>query len=490
MRVTTRAQNGGISAASNDALALASGEWVVLLDHDDLLRPHALSMVAETVACHPGSVFVYSDEDKVDAAGRRADPYFKPDWNPALFYSQNYICHLAAFRLSMATRVGGFRPEFDGAQDWDLFLRLLAGVPAEAIRHIPHVLYHWRMSEASTASSLDAKPYALTAATNALRQRLAEDGIEADVETVCGRYQRVRYHLPADPPPVTVVIPTTGDVALLGPCLKGLLHGTDYPKLTILLALNARTTNGSGTRAYVEEAATDPRVRLLINEDDAFNYSRVNNRAVPAADDDLICFLNDDTEPINRDWLSSMVGHLMQDRVGAVGAKLYYPQGSIQHGGVVLGLGGVAGHLHTRLDHDADGYFGRANLDQDLSCVTAGCMLIRRAVFEEAGGFDEALAIAFNDVDLCIRIRAADWRIVWTPSAELYHRESISVGRHDSPARVKEFEHEVSLVRNRWGAVLDFDPHYSPNLSLEYQWELAFPPRVSYPWRQQRSGPG
>ena len=298
-------------------------------------------------------MFVYSDEDKIDAAGRRSDPYFKPDWNPALFYSQNYICHLAAFRLSMAVGVGGFRAEFDGAQDWDLFLRLLAGVPAEAIRHIPHVLYHWRTSEASTALSADAKPYALTAATRALRDRLAADGIEADVETVRGRYQRVRYHLPADPPPVTVVIPTTGDVALLGPCLDGLLHGTDYPKLTILLALSARTMTGSGTRAYVEEAAADPRVRLLIDEDGTFNYSRVNNRAVSAADDDLICFLNDDTEPIDRDWLSSMVGHLLQDRVGAVGAKLYYPQGSIQHGGVVLGLGGVAGHLHTRLGRDA-----------------------------------------------------------------------------------------------------------------------------------------
>ena len=483
VKIVTRQTNGGISAASNDALKLASGEWLALLDHDDLLRPHALFMVARVISEHPDATFVYSDEDKIDDAGRRSDPYFKPDWNRALFYSQNYLCHLAVFRRDLTLQVGGFRSAFDGAQDWDLFLRLLANAPAEAIHHVPHILYHWRASQASTAFSSDAKPYSVGAATRALTDRLASDGARADVQVVHKQYQRVRYALPTDPPAVTVVIPTTGELRFLTTCLDGLLNATDYPRLTVLLVLSRDVMAIPERRSYLDRVALDPRVRLLLYDHRAFNFSWVNNMAASQVSDELICFLNDDTEPIAREWLASMVGHVLQDGVGAVGAKLYYPGGTIQHAGVGLGLGGVADHLHKSLPRDAAGYFGRAVLDQDLSCVTAGCLLMRRGIFDSIGGFDEAFAVAFNDVDLCIRVRAAGWRIVWTPAAELYHHESISLGRHNSPARSSLFEREVLMLGERWGALLEHDPHYNPNLSLERQWEPAFPPRVDYPWR-------
>jgi GT2 family glycosyltransferase len=330
---------------------------------------------------------------------------------------------------------------------------------------------------------VDAKPYAVDAATRALRDRLTARGVQADVQTIPGGYQQVRYRLPADPPGVSIVIPTTGKLRFLKPCLDSLLGRTNYPNLTVLLTLSEKAMNVVQQRSYLENIATDPRVRLLLYADRPYNFSWANNWAVSHVDDNIVCFLNDDTEVITEDWLASMVGHLLQEGVGAVGAKLYYPDDTIQHAGVGLGLGGVADHLHRSLSRDSDGYFGRAKLDQDLSCVTAGCMLIRKAVFDELGGFDETLGVAFNDVDLCIRIREAGWRIVWTPAAELYHWESVSVGSHDAPARRNEFEHAICILRERWGAILDSDPYYNPNLSLERQWEPAFPPRITYPWR-------
>jgi len=483
VRVVAREAKGGISAASNAALEIARGEWVALLDHDDVLRPHALFMVARTINDYPDATFIYSDEDKIDTAGTRSDPYFKPDWNQALFYSQNYVCHLATFRRDLAVACGGFRSEFDGAQDWDLFLRMTGAVAPETIHHVPHVLYHWRVSGSSTALDANVKPYGIAAATQALNDRLAADQVQADVQPILGQYKQVRYRLPVEPPSVTIVVPTTGEPQLLRPCIEGLLHRTDYPLFSVFLTMSEKAMDAPGRRAYLERVAKDPRVRLLLYDDRPFNFSWVNNWAVSKADGDIICFLNDDTEPIGRDWLAAMVGHVLQRGVGAVGAKLYYPDETIQHAGVALGLAGVAGHLHRSLARDSAGYFGRAKLDQDVSCVTAGCMLVRKAVFDELGGFDEAFAVAFNDVDLCIRIRKAGWRIVWTPSAELYHRESSSVGRHDSPERRMQFDHEMCMIRKRWSDTLAHDPHYNPNLSLEREWQPAFPPRVVYPWR-------
>ena len=476
-------EGGGTSVASNAALELATGDFVALLDHDDELRPNALLMVAWALNRDPDTVFLYSDEDKLDERGRRYDPYFKPDWNPALVLAQNYPCHLSAFRRDRALEVGGFRPEFDGSQDWDLILRLTHGIDPARIVHIPHILYHWRAIATSTARAGAAKPHTVAAGTRAVTDHLKAAGVDADVSVVGNAFQRVRYTLPDPAPPVEVIIPTAFSHEHVESCLRGLLDLTSYPNVHVTLVVNEGATKTPAKATLMEKIAEDRRVDVLTYPDRPFNYSWTNNMAIGKTAAEIICLLNDDVLVINRDWLDGMVGHVLQEGVGAVGALLYYPNDTVQHGGVILGGGGVADHFHRNLPRGEPGYFARAWLDQDLSCVTAGCMVLRREAFTDAGGFDETLAIAFNDVDFCIRLRQQGWRIVWTAAAELYHQESISLGRHDSPERADEFEREARALLDRWGKTLVSDPHYNPNLSLNHLNKLAFPPRQPYPWR-------
>ena len=430
-----------------EALARARGEWIVLLDSGCSLRPHALFLIARAIAENPDGGFVYADDDRLDPVGRRCEPRFKPDWNEALLDAQNYIGPGAAFRRDLASATGGLPGEFSEGATWALYLRLTAAVSPEMIRHLPHVLLHRTVTD-ETAPAVAEIPH--------------------------------HHPAPRRAPDVTVIVPSTGNPRLLEPCLDGLLHRTAYPSVKVAVALT-EDVPGNLDPTHVSQ---DPRVRLLLCIAAPFNYSRVCNRAAATSETELLCFLNDDVDVIGSDWLKTMVGHVLEDRVGAVGAKLYYPDGRIQHAGVGLGLAGVAAPLHRGLPGDAEGYLGRARLAQDLSCVTAACLLVRRSVFEAVGGFDESLAVAFNDVDLCLRLREAGWRIVWTPAAELHHHESVSVGRPDSPARRAQFAREIDAFRSRWGSLLDHDPHYNPNLSLERQWEPAFPPRVAYPWRE------
>jgi GT2 family glycosyltransferase len=291
--------------------------------------------------------------------------------------------------------------------------------------------------------------------------------------------------LPEKPPIVSVIVPSRCDPKVLRPCLDGLLHRTAYPELEILVVANGMRGDVSARREYLDVLAAQPHVRVLFHDAPRYNFSRLNNWAVEHARGELLCFLNDDTEVIGGDWLSAMVAHVVQDDVAAVGAMLFYPNDRIQHAGVVLGVEGVAGHAYGRSPRGIRGYHDRAVVDQDVSCVTAACMLVRRDVFLNVGGFDEELAIAYNDVDLCLRLREAGWRIVWTPSAELYHRESASIGRHDADAREAEWILERKRIRTRWGDRLLSDPHHNPNLSLDalQLWEPAFPPRVVYPWK-------
>lgn len=485
VKVAYRAERGGISRASNDAAALATGEYLALLDHDDTLPPHALLLVADEIGRHPETVLVYSDEDKLDARGNRCEHYFKPDWNPALFRSQNYVCHLTVLRRDRFEEVGGFRPAYDGSQDWDLLLRATEGVPADGIRHIPHVLYHWRRHERSAAESTEAKPAAVEAGRRAVEDALTRTGTAGKVDTIEGMYQRVRYALPDPPPRVHAVIPSTAKPELLEPCLDGLLGRTDYDALAVTVAVSSAAL-GIPERAHLlERVGDDERARLFVYDEEPFSFAWVCNHAIAEIDAPLVLLVNDDVRVIRGDWLESMVGHVLQNRVAAVGAMLYYPDDTIQHAGVVVGLGGVAGHNHQRLPRGAPGYGARAWLDQDVSCVTAGCMLVRRDVFAAVGGFDERFAIAFNDVDLCLRIVDAGWRIVWTPSAELYHHESISIGRHDSSARAAAFAREMGMMTERWGERLLSDPYYNPNLSLRLPNRPAFPPRSGYPWRSR-----
>ena len=473
-----RETNGHISANSNSAMSLATGDFIVLMDADDRIPEDALYWVAEEINAHPDVDLIFSDEDKIDVDGRRCDPYFKSDWNPALILSQNMFSHLGVYRLSLVEEVGGFRLGFEGSQDHDLVLRCADATEPSKIRHIPHVLYHWRVSPHSAASGSEAKPYAWNAGARAIEEHLERNGVGGRVRRRLKDFYQVDYQPPSEWPKVSVLVPTSGSPGLLEPCLTELLARTTYPNLEVLLTINETSFQIEERAACLNELAKDPRVRILAYEDRAFNYSWVNNWAARQASGSILCLMNDDVKIITADWLEKLVSRLQSKQVGAVGVMLYYPDETIQHAGVYLGIYGVAHHVFKNLTRGSVGYVGRAALEQDLSCVTAACLAVRRQLFEDLNGFDERLAIAFNDVDFCIRLRKKGWRILWTPEVEHYHLELQSVGRHDSEGRAASFQKEVRMMRDRWGAVLDGDPFYNPNLSLQSDhMGLAFPPR-------------
>ena len=488
IKVCYRPQNGHISAASNSALALAEGEFVALLDHDDVLPEHALYTVAATLAEHPELDLIFSDEDKIDADGNRYDPYFKSDWNPDLMLSQNMFSHLGVYRRSLLQKIGGFRVGYEGSQDYDLALRAISCTTPERIRHIPHILYHWRAIPGSAALGTDQKRYALTSARRALTDHLSRNGIAASVtESPWPDFHRVRYTLPDPLPGVSIIVPTRDRADLLRQCMAGLLDRTDYTPIEILVVDNDSVE--PATHAYFAGLAAEPRVRIL-HFPGPFSYSAINNFAVAQTRYDLILLLNNDIQVIHPEWLREMVSHAVRPEIGAVGAKLYYPDDTIQHAGVIVGLGGAAGHPFCHFRRTDPGYYGRLMLTQNLSAVTAACLLMRKSVFQEAGGLDEVnLAVAFNDVDLCLRVRECGYRILWTPYAELYHWESVSRGSDLAPERVERFRCEVNYVAARWRGVIAHDPYYNPNLALDREdFSLAFPPRVSPPWRKPTDG--
>jgi glycosyltransferase involved in cell wall biosynthesis len=482
VRLVSRTVNGGISAATNDAIALATGEFVAFLDHDDALSPHALYVVAREILAHPQADLLYSDEDKIDARGRRREPHFKSDWNLDLLRSQNMISHLGVYRTALVRRLGGLDGAFDGSQDYDLALRVGEAASPDRIRHIPQILYHWRAIPGSTALSPSGKPQAADAARRAVAAHLHRSGIAADaISTGEHSYQHVFYSLEAEPL-VSIVIPTRDRQDLLSRCVGSILARTDYRNLEILIVDNGSTERE--TRDYLAAIARDARVRVL-DYPHAFNFSLINNWAVERSNGSVLLFLNNDTEVIGAGWLRHLAANACRPEVGAVGAKLLYPTNRVQHGGVVLGMGGVAGHFHLGCRGGDPGYFGRAVLQQNLSAVTAACVAMRCAVFDEIGGFDGAnLRVAFNDVDLCLRIRECGYLIVWTPLALLYHHESASRGSDLLPERHAEFQREVGYMHKRWAATLGRDPYFNPNLSLRDQSiAFAFPPRVQRPWR-------
>ncbi len=480
IRAVFRDANGHISANSNSALSVATGDFVALMDADDGIPEDALYWVAEEINACPSVDLIFSDEDKLDSDGRRYDPYFKPDWNPALMLSQNTFSHLGVYRRSLVEKVGGFRLGFEGSQDHDLVLRCADATEPAKIRHIPRVLYHWRATADSTASGSEAKPYAWNAGARAIEEHLARNGVKGEVTRRLKDYYQVRYQPPEAWPKVSIVMPSGCKLELLRPCLSALLAGATYPNFEVLLTVSDIRLQNAEQAACLKAFESDPRVRVLVYENREFNYSWVNNWAAEQARGSILCLMNDDIKIITADWLEKMVVRLRLDRVGAVGVMLYYPDDTIQHAGVILGIHGVAGHVFRGLARGAIGYMGRAGVEQDLSCVTAACLAVRREAFEELNGFDEGLAIAFNDVDFCIRLRAKGWRILWTPEVEHYHLKSQTLGHHNSEARALAFQREVSLMRDRWGPVLDADPFYNPNLSLQDdKMALAFPPRVA-----------
>ena len=342
-------------------------------------------------------------------------------------------------------------------------------------------MYHWRAIASSTAAKRGVKPNAWHAGRRAIEEHLARRGLRATVGRASLEQYQVEYELPSPQPRVSVLIPTTGNPALLGPCLNSVLSRTTYDNFEVLLLVNEIHRHDAGRARLLRESAERPRVRVLFYPDRPFNYSWVNNWGVGEASGEVLCLLNDDTEVLTAAWLERLAARATLPGVGAVGAMMYYPNDTIQHAGVILGLSGIAGHAFHGEPRGIGGYFSRACLEQDLSCVTAGCLTIRREIFLGLGGFDERLAIAFNDVDFCIRLRATGLRIIWTPTVELYHCKSASVGSPYAPERGDEFPRAVALMRKRWGPILESDPCYNPNLSLQKEFTLAFPPR--YPIR-------
>jgi len=481
IQVCRREINGGIAVASNDALLLASGDFVALLDQDDVLAETALYFVALEINHQPEAQLIYSDEDKLDTVGRRSNVHFKPDWNWQLFLAQNFFSHLGVFKTELIKRVG-FRAGFEGSQDYDLVLRCAEQVEPRHIRHIPRVLYHWRMSEKSAALNFNAKPRARGAAIKAVEEHLARRKIAAEVTSSGDEdFRRIRYALPNDKPRVSILIPTRDLVEMLQPCVESILEKTTYPNFELVLIDNE--TRQPESLGLLDRIVAEPRVRVVRSPGE-FNFGRLNNFGVAQVDSEFVALLNNDLTIITPDWLGEMVSQALQPGVGAVGARLLYPDDRIQHAGVILGGGGVAAHAHKGLPRANHGYFSRAILAQELSAVTAACLLVRRRVYLEVGGFDEEhLTVAFNDVDFCLRLGQRGYRIIYTPYAELYHFESASRGLEDTVMKNRRFEEEINYMHEKWGALLERDPAYNPNLSLAAAgFTLASPPRLTNPW--------
>jgi len=464
-----RSHNGHISKATNTALALARGEYVAFLDHDDMLAPHALKEVVRVLNSNPGLKLVYSDEDKIDEKDNRMEPNFKPGWNPEMFFSQNYISHLSVLKKEVVDKIGGLREGYEGAQDYDLLLRALREIGEGEIAHIEKVLYHWRAAEGSTALCPEQKEYTTEAGVKALRDFFQESERITDVERgLLPNTYKVSYPLPEEQPLVSLLIPTRDGYDILHKCVESILEKTRYENYEIII-LDNQTTDPA-TLAYFEHLKRGHENITVLAYDKPFNYAAINNFGVRHARGEIIGLINNDVEVISQEWLTEMVQYALIPEIGAVGAKLYYSNDTVQHAGVILGIGGVAGHSHKHFPKESHGYFSRLKIVQNLSAVTGACLLLRKELFEEVGGLDEEhLAVAFNDVDLCLKIRAKGYRNLWTPYAELYHHESISRGAEDSEEKQARFQSEVLFMKDKWGGMLENDIYYNPNLTNQHE---------------------
>ncbi len=458
IKVAFQNQRGGISTACNAGLRMAAGEYICFLDHDDTFAPHALAYVCETLDRNPNADLLYSDEDKIDRQGTRFEPFFKPDWSPDLLLSENYICHLLILRKDLIQNIGEFQSDCDGSQDYDLILR--AAEQASRIEHIPQVLYHWRAGVASTASALDNKQYALDAAQKALQRHCDRVGNQVTVETgaVAGRW-RARYPIPAGTR-VSIIIPSGGNTDVLRTNLKSLFGKTTYREYEVVVVDNSKH---NAINSFVSRFASGPQTLRYIDwRNKAFNYSAINNAAARECQSPVLLFLNDDTCVIAPDWLESMLELAVRPEVGAVGAKLLYPNGKIQHAGVIMGLHDNCGHAFNGLDGAKSHYFDLSEVIRNVSAVTGACLMTRASVFREVGGFDESdFPIAFNDVDLCLKIGSLGYRILYTPHAVLSHHEAFSKNSSEFRPRPEE----VARMRLKWEKVIAADPYYSPNLT-------------------------
>ncbi|MBU0545386.1 MAG: glycosyltransferase family 2 protein [Proteobacteria bacterium] len=469
------------AVASNSALSIAEGEFLAFLNHNDELPQHALYTVAVVLNEKPFLDLIYSDEDKIDENGLRFDPYFKPDWNPDLFTAQNFVRYLCVYRAETVRALGGFLGDCKESQDWDLALRVTESIPASHIHHIPHILYHCRTIPPASSMMQNEKPRADHDVIKMLQDHLNRTSLEGNVIRDISGNARIQYSIPSHIPTVSIIIPTFNGLSLLCRCIKSIKNKTLYSNYEIIIVDNQ--SDDSNTLDYLNSLEKSGIARIL-KYNHPFNYSAINNFAAEKAGGEFLCLMNNDIEVISEDWLNEMLGHAARPGIGAVGAMLYYPDNTIQHAGVILLESGVAGHLYAGKKRGTAGYHARTCMTQNLSAVTAACLLIRASTYRDVGGFDEDnLPISFNDVDFCLRVRERGFRNLWTPFAEFYHNESASRGSDDNKEKKERFQRETLHMLARWSHELNNDPAYNPNLIFYYGWPYLAPePQVKKPW--------
>lgn len=466
IKVVYRSKNGHISRASNSALKIATGEYVALLDHDDDLSPQALYKIVEVLNKNKKTDFIYSDEDKIELNGRHVDPFFKPDWSPDMLMSLNYICHLSVIKKKLVDKIGGFRTGYEGSQDYDLILRITENT--KNIYHIPEILYSWRKIPNSTASLYSVKSYANQSSIDALQDSLKRRNIKGYVKNglVEGTF-RTKYKI-IGKPLVSIIIPTKDKIKYLKRCVNSILKKTTYDNYEILIVDTGSIEKE--TKKYYGSLKKYTKIKY-VNWEGIFNYSSVNNFAVSKAKGKYVLLLNNDTEVITPDWIESMLEHSQRSEIGAVGAKLLYPNNTIQHAGVIIGIGGVANHASLNLPDSSYQTFPVSNskdMIRNFSAVTAACLLVSKAKYLSVGKLDEKYRIAFNDIDFCLKLVEKGYLNIFTPFAKLYHHESVSVGKPQNGNRnIEEFHKEVHMMENKWKKYIENDPYYNPNLTMD-----------------------
>lgn len=480
VRVKYRKKNGHISKASNDALKMAKGEFIALMDNDDLLAPNAFYEVVKALNKDQKLDFIYSDEDKIDLNGKRCEPHFKPDFSPDTLLSLNYICHLAVLRTSVVRKVGGFTVGLEGAQDHDLFLKITE--ETDRICHIPKILYHWRMIPGSTAANLDNKDYASDNGRKSIEEALKRRKLNAHVEKdLPSTYYRVVYDLKKEPL-VSILIPTRDHAKITGACLKSIFEKTTYKNYEVIIIDNGSVKKE--TLDLFNKYKKKYKNFKVLAEDIEFNYSRLNNLAAKKAKGDFLVLLNNDTEIISPNWLEMLVGYAMQPHIGAVGPKLLYPDDTLQHAGVILGLGGVASHAYLGSERDDLGLYGRLRVPYNYAAVTGACLCVSKRKFEKVGGLEEDLKVAYNDIDFCLKLLKEGYFNVFLPMVELYHHESKSRGSDFDPDKIKRFDSEQDYMWEKWGDLLKDDRFYNPNFANRMWFVLDRESRRDYDRRK------
>jgi len=480
IKIVYRNENGHIAKASNDAIKVASGDYIAFIDQDDLLADQALIHLVKYINEYPDAKMFYSDEDKIEGEERK-DPYFKPDFDIYLLRAQNMVTHLAVYKKDVLEKVGYLSNGVDGSQDWDLVLKVADEVSKRQIVHIPRVLYHWRIHDQSTASSSsNAKPYTIISAEKALNNHFERNNINATIDLVNEtKMFRIKYLCSSNRPKVDIIICSKNSLDLIESCISSIIQKTKYDNYQITICDNG--SEDPDVMQYYKKLQSDKRIKIISFPGD-FNYSAINNFGVANSNSEYVLFLNNDTQVINEEWLSEMVSLASQSDVGVVGARLLYPNNCVQHAGVILGLGGVAAHAHRSIKACDYGYYVRSKITHAFSAVTGACMLVKRSLFLEVCGFDEVhLKIAYNDIDFCLKIKKMGLTNIYCAEALLYHYESASRGEDLSPEKKLRLDREANVLVNRWHNIIQNDPSYNPNLSLDSEiFEYAWPPRIEY----------